>query len=385
MSRSSPPRVAILVAATDRTGAPTVLLHLLRHLTATTDWSFDLVVLRKGELHDEFAALGTVHVLGEPDLGPYGDDAARTAAEADDRTRRALLAGLTDLDLVYVNTAWSIHALRYLPEQQGRPVLAAIHELDMDLGDSMPAASLAELFGRPDAFIAGAAVIGRALVARYGVDPADVVVIDESIPLPDPGAPGPDRQELGLSPEAFVVIGAGSPQWRKGIDLFVHVAAAVRRRRPTLALTFRWLGADPEVGHPDLVTPLADRDRLGLADVVELLPPTDRVIDHMRRADVFLLTSREDAQPLVALEAAAMALPVVCFDNGGIPDALGSDACTTVAYPDIGAMADALIELADAPAERRAKGHAGRARVVMGHDIATNGDRIRAEIERWLA
>ena len=43
---------------------------------------------------------------------------------------------------------------------------------------------------------------------------------------------------------------------------------------------------------------------------------------HLTQSDIFLLTSRDDPQPIVALEALASDLPVFCFDSVGTVDIL---------------------------------------------------------------
>ncbi len=370
-------QVVFLAHAADRTGAAITLLHQLRWLRANTDLELITVLLRDGPLLTDFEAIGPAIVIGEPDLNP-----SRTPAiEAEDARRRARLTGLAGADLVYVNTAWSINALPFLPIGPSTPVVAAIHELDHDLRDGMPPASLARLLTAPVHFIAGASVIATNLMEGYGVAPDRVTVVDEAIARPHPG-PGPSRHSLGLDEEAFVVVAVGSPIWRKGPDLFVHLADRLARRVQPLRM--RWLGADPLVPHPDLVTPLADVSRLGLEAVVDFHPPTDRVFDHLRCADAFVLTSREDANPLVCLEAAAVGLPVVCFDNGGIPVALGPAGCVEVPYPDIEAMADALVTLAGDDEGRRARGRAAAEAVRLRHDIETTGPVLLQTLERWL-
>src|SRR5687767_7512085 len=205
---SGPPQLVVLVHAADRTGAPITLLHQLRWLHEATNWELTMVFLRGGPLLAEFGALGDTVVIGEPDLNPV-----RTPAiEAEDAARRGQLAHLGDADLVYVNTAWSIHGVRFLPPRAGRPLLAAIHELDHDLRDGMPPASLAELMSSPDHFVAGAELIAQNLVDGYGVPWDRITVVPEAIEIPELGPP-PTRAALGLGDDAFVVMAAGSPVW----------------------------------------------------------------------------------------------------------------------------------------------------------------------------
>lgn len=375
------PLVVFLAHAADRTGAPTTLLHQLRWLWRNTDWRIVTVLLRGGPLVQAFADLGPTMVIGEPDPR----SGIRPTIDQDNARRRELLEWLTDADLVYVNTAWSVHALPFLPADPERPVIAAIHELDHDLRDGMPAASLSTLLSAPNHFVAGAELIKANLVAGYGVAADRVSVVPEGIDLTMPaGGTPPNRGDFGIADE-LVVIAAGSPAWRKGPDLFVHLADRVRTSRPDLRVRFHWVGAGVEPGVPDMESPLADRARLGLDAAVAFLGQTDRILDHFRCADLFVLTSREDASPLVCLEAASVGLPIVCFDNGGIPEALGPQGCIEIPYPDLKRMAEVVAALADDPDDRLERGRVAAERVRTYHDIERTGPRLLEVIAPWLA
>src|SRR5205814_4023764 len=61
---------------------------------------------------------------------------------------------------------------------------------------------------------------------------------------------------------------------------------------------------------------------------------------YLRAGDVFLLSSREDPFPLVALEAAQCGLPILCFaDSGGMQEFVEGDAGYVVPAADVEAMA----------------------------------------------
>jgi glycosyltransferase involved in cell wall biosynthesis len=66
----------------------------------------------------------------------------------------------------------------------------------------------------------------------------------------------------------------------------------------------------------------------------------------MAQLDVFVLPSREDAFPLVVLEAASHGVPTVYFsDAGGIGEFLGEEAGIPVCYLNIESMAEKIIQL----------------------------------------
>ena len=90
-------------------------------------------------------------------------------------------------------------------------------------------------------------------------------------------------------------------------------------------------------------------DRLradGLDEKVTFLGDVDDVGTYLRRADLFLLTSREEPFGRVMLEAAFAELPVICFaGSGGAPEFVEEDAGIIVEWADPIAMADATLRL----------------------------------------
>ena len=71
------------------------------------------------------------------------------------------------------------------------------------------------------------------MVQKYSIDSSRILVIPEFVNFTkiDAESSGPDmRQQLNIPAESFVIGGAGSVEWRKGVDLFLEVAIQVPRR-----------------------------------------------------------------------------------------------------------------------------------------------------------
>jgi glycosyltransferase involved in cell wall biosynthesis len=82
----------------------------------------------------------------------------------------------------------------------------------------------------------------------------------------------------------------------------------------------------------------------------------------LAQADVFLLTSRYEGISIALLEAMRARLPALCTRVGGIPETVrDGESGLLVGLDDDAALADAMLRLADSPAERVRMGAAGYA------------------------
>jgi glycosyltransferase involved in cell wall biosynthesis len=194
---------------------------------------------------------------------------------------------------------------------------------------------------------------------------------------PDPAARLGARRERGIPEDALVVGFVGRLARDKGI---VELASAWARLR-----------LDPRV-HLLLVGPL-DVDDAVPAHVVAALRADPRV--HLAGAvadpprlyaamDVVALPTYREGFPQVALEAAAMALPLVATTVPGCLDAVRRDTGTLVPPRNVPALAAALRRYLADPALRERHGAAGRRRVLAEFRQDAICEALAAEYERLL-
>ena len=180
-----------------------------------------------------------------------------------------------------------------------------------------------------------------------------------------------------------VVLGAGSVHLRKGVDLFIEVAARVVSAPGGGNCRFVWLGNgyDPD-GDVHYSAYLADQiQRAGLEEHVFFAGETRAIETAYQEADIFLMSSRLDPMPNVAVDALAHGKPVLCFDKAtGIADFLkGSglgDHCVA-RYLDTADMADKIRTLANSKSLRQEVGERGReaSDLLLQHDGLRNAPR----------
>ena len=362
-----------------RTGAPTVLLHFLRWLKSNTRIPF-AIVLRDGagELRAEFEALAPVATWADLEPG-----SRRTRAGYFGRISRRHADGLRPLlggrlpSIIYSNTITNgavLDALAYT----GAPVITHVHELDFWITERIDPGDLALTRARTDRYIAASQAVHDTLLHRLQVPVAAISLVYEFVSgatVTDGQPPDQLRAALGIPRGAPVVGGVGTTDWRKGVDLFIQLAAMMMRQRPEAPLHFVWVGGD--CAGRSAAELLHDARKAGIAERVHLCGTQASAGPYLRIFDMLALTSREDPYPLAMLEAAQAGLPIVCFaDAGGAPEFVGNDAGIVIRYLDLPAMAEASWRLIDDGSLRTRLGTQGASRVRERHLVEQAGPEL---------
>jgi glycosyltransferase involved in cell wall biosynthesis len=155
-----------------------------------------------------------------------------------------------------------------------------------------------------------------------------------------------------------VILGVGSIEPRKGVDLFISTAQTILRNGCAKLFRFVWIGGPLNDFHKlDYKVHLNEQiKRAGLSEYVILVDPITNLGAAYDQADVFFLSSRLDPLPLVSIEAMENGLPLVCFEGAsGIADYLKDDektASMVVPYLDVESAAHKICELINDPEAR---------------------------------
>jgi glycosyltransferase involved in cell wall biosynthesis len=183
-----------------------------------------------------------------------------------------------------------------------------------------------------------------------------------------------------------LLIAVGQLKEKKG---FTHLLSACRLLRDR--------GYDFQcqiVGDGPLRSELQNRiHQLDLNATVRLLGALSHseVVEKYSQASIFTLPcvvapdGDRDGIPNVILEAMAMGLPVVATSHSGIPEVVVSGVNGLLVPPaDETALADALAELLDHPAQRRLFGQNARRTVIDRFDVASNACKLLKQfITSW--
>jgi len=299
------------------------------------------------------------------------------------RVRGAIVAA----DPEVVHTQLEFAAVLGIPAARrlGLPTVATLHTLD----EPPPRSRLALHFRlmawalrRARRVIAVSDITRRHYLARARLRPERVVTLYNGIDptgfQAEPAVREAARAELGLSPEAPVLVTVAVQREPKGIQYMLTALPQVAAQFP--AVRYLLVGDGPH--RPALEEQAA---RLGMAGRVLFAGARDDVARMLATADVFVLPSLTEALPTVVAEAMAAGRPIVATTVGGIPEMVRhGEAALLVPPADPEALAAAVCRLLANPRQAAAMGRAGRRLVAARFDIRTQSRQL-ADDYRALA
>jgi glycosyltransferase involved in cell wall biosynthesis len=393
---AAPRRALVLSNSVERSGAPVALLRLMRWCVEHGVLAPTFLTRHRGELLDEFRELGPTYFLSASKedkierfvLGLAGGGQAVGAGQwALNRWVRSICRRHR-IELVFANTATHSRLVSGLAPLR-LPVVTHVHELPLALEVMGTTEALTTIIEQSDRLLAVSDAVREMLVAR-GAQRDRIVIVPGPLGDIEPLGDGERRQirsdVLRAGEDSLVVAACGTPSMIKGTDVFLSVARAalaVLSDEERGRLLFRWVGgfAGSEAGR----ALVHDAARLGLEREVALIPRIERADRVLAAADLFLSPSREDANPLSAMEAAAAGCPVICFRRaGGAEEFADAGGARAVPYLDPEAMAAAVVELFRSPADRRELSVNGSRIAVSRHSPDALGARV-AEVVQGLA
>ncbi len=173
-----------------------------------------------------------------------------------------------------------------------------------------------------------------------------------------------ERKELvkQVLPEAveehdrpFVVLGAGTIEYRKGVDLFIAAAAKLKHMAAGRKILMVWVGRTYDTPEHQQYRRFLD-DQIQTSDLqgsLIMLDETPHLDVLYELADVFFVSARLDPLPNVAIDAMTLGTPLICFENAtGVSEILSSNDTTAqcvLPYLNVQAAAQAILDISASP------------------------------------
>ena len=161
-----------------------------------------------------------------------------------------------------------------------------------------------------------------------------------------------------------VLVAVGRLGWQKGFDVAIRALADIPRAHLRIVGNGDQRGSLERLAH-----------QLGVAERVEFvghLPPQG-VAREIAEGDIFLFpTRREEAAPLVLVEAMACGVPVIASQLGGIPEVIDRPGANGILVPsgDPAVVAEATNGLLASEEKRKAMGAGARERILADYTLS---------------
>ena len=355
-----------------RTGAPIVFLNFLKWLRLNTNVHFVIILREGGELEDEFCAIAPTFVLDRSSMS---------------RSTIANELIAYNIGLIFSNTAVNGDVLELL-NQFECPVISYIHELEYVITTYCGIDNFKKVKEYTNQYIAASFPVKENLVLNHGIGKERIEIINEGIPLVSRSLA--DQMQIqeelylkfGIPKNALIVGGCGTISWRKGTDLLIQVASIVRQNKNNnLLIHFVWIGGPTEGGYFGEL--LHDVKKLELQSSFHFVGLQSDALSYLSILDIFVLPSREDAFPLVCLEASSLGKPIVCFrESGGIYEHVGSDCGFVVSYLNLIDMSSKILDILEDRDLRIRLGSNGKSKVMSLYGIEKISKEIICLIQR---
>ncbi len=279
------------------------------------------------------------------------------------------------IDIAHINVArrgstWRKMIFARIADLLGKPVLLHLHGSGYDeyyacLRPSQQA-RITRFFNRAAAVVALSPYWRTVLVGKIGVDPARVHVIAN-------GVPGRELADKGPQSSGPTIVFLGEIGPRKGGDILLEALALLQASHPEWNAVIAGNGAVDDARRHCAI--------LGLTKRVTFTGWVDEAaVDALlTTADIFVLPSRAENQPVSILEAMAHGLPVISTRVGAIPEqVIDGVTGTLVDAGDVAQLAKAIATLLDDAELAQRMGKAGHAHFSAHYSVDACADHFVA-------
>jgi glycosyltransferase involved in cell wall biosynthesis len=222
-------------------------------------------------------------------------------------------------------------------------------------------------FGRATVVVALSSYWKQFVVSELGLPPSKVVEIPNGVP-----AVSGERARSTVAAAPLIVF-LGEVSHRKGIDVLIDALAHLSGNGTP------WTAAVG--GNGDVAAAVARAREAGIGDQIDFLGWVGeaKVDELLRSADIFVLPSRAENQPVAILEAMARSTPVVATNVGAIPEQVVDGETGLLVEPGSSdSLAQALETLLRSPELRARFGSSGLRRFEERFSVASCAERFAA-------
>jgi len=350
--RQSKERVIVVSHDAHPHGAQFLALGMVRSLIKDLHLDIEVVLLGGGRLKGDFSALATVHDLSGTDL------------ESSDVTHLSQTLAKRGFTRAIVNTTASGGIVPVF-QKSGIECICLVHELPGVIRSNHFEKQTKQIAKSAKAIVFPAEIVAKGFSQFATVDQEKQFIRPQGLyrrnkwRYDKKNARIKLRVEMGLSPDAKIVLTVGYGDHRKGVDLFVECAFHILQKRSDV--DFIWVGHwEPEI-QKTIESKLSQSQ---YKNKIHFVGYNSNTALFHAGSDIYALTSREDPFPNVVLESFDVGVPVVAFSStGGAAHLLEKVGGIVVPLEDTVLFSGAICQLLDTPELSSRLGHAARTHV----------------------
>ena len=349
-------KILFVAHSPSKTGAPIVFFNLVSWLMLNTNKEIVILFKYSGDLITEFDKIGKTFIWHHPKnkyfhfriLNKILKNIFKTKF---DYNQYKILNFLKKekFDLIYLNSVTSHDLVKIIKSTVKSPVLSHIHEMEYSLNTYFSNLVKNALINEIDQFITVSNLCDSQFknVIQKKIE---TKIVNPFVNLALMQKPTIDTELLAKEinvQNKFVVGGCGYGGFVKGLDLFIELSRKVIYSFPDLPIQFLWIG---DVKNEIICEYSYDNKMLGYPENIIFCGIQKYPQNYFNLFDVFTLTSRADSFPLVAIEAASLGKPIICFKGAsGIPEMIEKEGGFVVPYLDVNEMMEKVILLFNNP------------------------------------
>lgn len=338
-------RVIFVSHEATRTGAPKIILNILKHFNQACDIQCETILQSGGHLATEFSQHSIVDCFNIEAKDREEIQKRATKFVHREKNNKPILAICNSMESRHVAATLAANDI---------PCLSLVHELPSSYSED----DYQSVFQSSRKVVFPAHAVRDAADGKTPLPQGKSVVLPQGLLNPEFGkrisrekAHEQIRKELSIEPNAFIALGCGTLDLRKGID---HYAAIARRVSETnhsdTPIHFVWVGEGPRWCHSPHHYVQLDINKSKARSFVHFIGERKDVEPYFAGSDAFLMTSRVDPFPCVIHEAMATSLPIIAFANsGGASEAIDNGAGIIVPYADYEQAGNVIRMLAAQP------------------------------------
>lgn len=356
------------------TGAPIVLLHLLRWVNTNTNFTPIVLLQEGGPMQSEFEKVAKTILWRLEWPKNKWVRRYRRIMKYDERQYQKLITsqlGKDSIKLIYANTIVTARLAVDIAKVIECPVLCHVHELQLIIQESIGNNDFIELSKHIQFFVGASLAVAKNLNLTYNIPQSKIQVVHEFVPIANDSelkkSVATIKKELNIPEESLLIVSSGTLEWRKAPELIIQVAQQVKLYSGQMPY-FLWVGGNLDSHYG--IRSIYDLNRSDVSQYVQFIGYKSNVKEYINACDIFMLTSREDSYPLVCLEAASFSKPILCFaDSGGMPEFVEDDCGIIVPYLRTDLLAKAVLELRDNKEKRLKLGRNAADKMKNNHTV----------------